>query len=436
MTKQYNKFVDYTKLIELASNYSKVDILEGKVKGKGTGALRKWENRLRVVSYTAGKSQFTELDKEYDIMMRKADSYYLKKIMKQPGREVGRCFAMAKIALQNELMPYSSNSEIKQEVKTNYQSEDTKGYHTEDEKEALTSKNRGGSKLATATLIAALGVSSLFGSFVRGCYDEKIIREKDRRIEQLVQEKEKPRMLIRTDLSSAELDKRYEEYAKQEKEGKLPILDLTYTKSRGIEEKLIGTKAEPKKDKEIWGNAGYIYKRDIPEHKKYTSEERAKLKERWANIDEKIKRDTKKLGAGLYDVAKLRHPLSGALRAISGFGGVLNGVARGFVRPIAYFFTRSDKIDKAIDDFADASYFGDSYNELHGRVLGLKVKKTGEFLKEHPIKSTISIAEDVLPFIKWKHSGEQEVSGAGNPPGRSGGAGGSIPGRSGGAGGP
>ena len=386
--------------------------MDGKIKGKGTGGLRSIETRLRILSISAPKYSFVVLDKINDRVSEKLKSCYWRQVAKKEGRELERCASMAKISLQNELMPYPQKIEVLE-----YQS-----------KENLVG-SRAKTRIATVALLAAMGLSFFTGSYLTNHANKKIIREKDSRIEQLVQENQKPRMMILTDLPSEELDKRYEKYAADEKTGKIPILDLRYSAREDAND---GVEYYTNKghNKGIFVK-GFMYSTNKmqvpPENKKYTPEKKAELNKRFSNIDEKVRKEQKRFEQGIKDVVTLKHPLSGLWKTFTGFFGQLNGAARGFARPIAYFLTRNDKIDRAIDDFGDASYFGDSYNELHENIFGLEFQKTKNFIKKHPVKSTISITEGILLW-KWLHGHGDESSdgiwgGGSGSPGRSGGAG-------------
>lgn len=416
----------------LSQNYNIADLAYGNIGGKGSLKLRKIENRLKAIQYLAKNSAASDIKLAYNILENKSKSKYWKYLMNDTSRNLSEeSINTTKSVLDVYLNQYISGKNEIVEAAIPAGKENLETIASAMQERSLAGVSRGKTIIATMALLAAMGLSLFTGAVVKGCYDNRIIKEKESRIEQLVRENNKPRMIIKTSLSAEEMNKRYEKYAADEKAGRLPVLDLAQSKEEGTE-----YYANKGCNKGIFVQ-GYMHatnKMEVPpEFSEEELKEKERLQKKWANIGEKVNRDAKKLGSGLYDTVRLKHPIGGPLRAISGFGGILNASARGFVRPITYFLTRSDTLDKAIDDFADASYFGDSYNELHGNILGLKFQKTGDFVKEHPVKSTISIAEDILPFlIKDGHGGDGEsgasTSGGGSVPG--------IPGRSGGAGNP
>ena len=402
-------------------------VLTGERRKKQDGCLWTWDSRIKEANrvlnhlsrYVLVKSEGGVIGEMFDTAFK--NKYFAKKV-ENAGKDSSLYTTSMNISstIENYFNIYSS---IKDNHLPAVQRENLETITTKEEKSLVGAGAR--TRLATVALLAALGFGILTGAAVKGGYDNRIIKERESRIEQLVQEKEKPNMAIVTDLPSQELDKRYEKYVKSGKK----ILDLRYYVPEEESKDSIEYYTNKGQNK---GNfvRGFMYstsKMQIPpEYSEKDLKERERLQKKWANIGDKVKRDTKKIGDGLHDLVTFKHPIGGPLRAVSGFGGILNASVRGVVRPITYFFTRSDTVDRAIDDFADASYFGDSYSELHGNIFGLNFQKTRDFVKKHPIKSAISIAEDILPFlIKGGYGGD---SGGGSVPG--------IPGRSGGAGTP
>lgn len=234
MGESYSKSIDYTKLVELASTYDRVELAKGNFKGKGTGALRNLETRLRVLSSLASKSQFAELDKVYDIIAEKEKSYYWRKVMKQPDRKLDECVSMAKIALQNELMPYTTNKEYatagdKQEIKEGAALHNYK-------------PNRygrlSGKFVKTIATIATAGLV-IWGAIGMG-YN---IRDKSAKDEIAKLKSQKQIVYVVVDKHPFEQEK----------------VESNIASKSNLEDKLVEAEAESKKteDKEIWGNRGY-----------------------------------------------------------------------------------------------------------------------------------------------------------------------------------
>lgn len=404
-------------------------VLTGERRKKQDGGFWTWDSRIKEANRAfnclnknvLAISEVGVIEEMFDTAFK--NKYFARKF-ENAGRDSDLCIISKNIAstIENYFGIYLS-------IKDNYtpvvQRESLETITTKEEKSLVGAGAR--TRLATVALLATLGLGILTGIGVKGYADRKIIQEKESRIEQLVQERRKPDMAIVTDLPSEELDKRYEKYAA----GGKKILDLRYYVPEEESKDSIEYYTNKGQNKGNFGK-GFMYstnKMQIPpENKKYTPEKKAELNKRFSNIDEKVRKEQKRFEQGIHEVVSLKHPFKGLWKTFTGFGGQLNGVARGFTRPIIYFFTRNDKIDRAIDNFADASYFGDSYNELHSKIL-----KPGEFIsrvKKHPIKSTISIGEDIWlgKLLHW-HGDEGSSVGSsitsilGRGMGRSGGAG-------------
>lgn len=446
-------FNGYVSSLNSKENFTKYDsylldkvgylkqVLSGERRKKEQGCFWTWESRVKeaqrvlhnIYKYSLNEEEVDVLNGMFDFTFR--NKYFVKKF-ETVGNDSDLCIISRNIAstIENYFDIYSRIRNSKNIQREASHKDNLETIAVGEKERNLAGIGRGKTRVATVALLAAMGLSLFTGYSLANYASKKIIREKEKRIEQLVQESNKPRMIIKTSLSAEEMDKRYEKYAADERAGRLPVLDLTQAKEQNIgkqEGREYYTNKFNNKGVFVQGYMHATNKMQVPpEFSEEDLREKARLQKKWANIGEKVKRDTKKFESGLHDLVTLKHPIGGTLRTISGVGGVLNCGIRGIVRPITYFFTRSDTVDKAIDDFADASYFGDSYNELHGNIFTLNFQGTGDFIQEHPVKSTISVAEDILPFLFWKHGGDSEggaaASGGGSVsviPGRSGGAG-------------
>lgn len=474
MRESYSKPIDYTKLVELASKYSRVDLAKGNFKGKGTGTLRNLETRLRVLSILAPKSEFTELDKVYDIIAEKKKSYYWNKVMKQPDRKLGQSVSMAEITIQNELMPYS----IKENKDYATLSGGIKETNTtKNKKKGLEEAINKISNFATVCIVGAAVISGCIGYHARDSEIEKL-------------KSQKSHMIIMTDLSSKELDQRYEGYSKQEKQGQIPILDLRHTEDK---KENIMAKAESKKEEiKVAENKGvfpqgYCYKKEIPE---FTPEKLAK-REKYRKIYSDYR---KKAGDELTSVPKwIGHSLLGIVKmpfdavktvyntvtipfqkhgfketwkslkntardawdvgeginkSTSGLTlGTIDGLAG--TTPIGVLDKEINALDWTVWNTYDALPFGDYDGKIKYELLRIDrwAEKDGfwctTFNKKHPenvIKTPISLVSDYflfkLLFDSMHFGGGAESSEASviSEPGRSGGAAAGIIGRSGGAG--
>lgn len=420
MSRIDDKKVDYVKLIELASKYSIVDIAKGNFRGKGTGALRNLENRLRVVSNLAPNSNFYELDKAYDIINEKAKSYYWKRVMKQPERKLESCVGMATVVLQNELTPYPAT--IKNEPERSNSAKNVQ--------EAPINK-KGKNTLLNIALVAALGISCFLGGYlVRGNY-EREYHQNNKRIEQRVQETRKEN-----------------KYSLQNVVAPTPAQPTTIAKAES-----------KKQDKEIWENAGifpqgYCYKKDIPEYTAERWEKKQKRDKRHAPITARVKRNLNQAGDGIWKVVSSPFKFAynvltlnpteatknvvdmpiGALETVGGGLGTVNGIGEGITRGAMYTITENDTIDNGLGHFWDASIGGDFNKDFHADFIkfwewGQKYGFLSD-IKNNPCKSSIAIVEDAL--LIWGLSN----IGGGDDGGGGGIGGGGSPGRGGGPGGP
>lgn len=398
MAKGYSKDVDYTKLVELASNYNIVELAKGKIKGKGTGALRNLETRLRVVSSLAPKSKFAELDKAYDVLAEKKESYYWQKVMKQPNRELDKYVSMATIALQNELVSYS----------------------TKNKDPIISSSHKGQSSnrfVKTIATVATIGLV-IVGAMGIG-YN---IRDKSAK-DEIAKAKNQ------TQIVYVEKDKQTSEQEKVES----PIISVKPT----LEEKVVEAKAESKKteDKEIWGNAGSNYRKDIPEYSPERLKKKLERDKRHAPITAKVKRNLNQVGDGVWKVVSsplkfaynvlTMHPKEaaknvvdmpiGAIETIGGGLGTINGIGEGITRGAAYTITNNDSFDNGLGHFWDASIGGNFNKDFHSDFIkfwewGQKYGFLSD-IKNNPCKSSIAIMEDAL--LIWGlsnlgHGGEDD----------------------------
>ncbi len=416
MSRIDDKKVDYVKLIELASKYSIVDIANCNFRGKGTGALRNLENRLRVISNLAQKSDFYELDKAYDIINEKEKSYYWKSVMKQPKRKLESCVGMAKVVLQNELTPYPAT------IKTN---EPERSNSAKNAQEALINK-KGKNTLLNIALIAALGISCFLGGYLTKGNYEREYNQNNKRIEQRVQETRKD-----------------SKYSLQDVVAPTPAQPTTIAKAES-----------KKQDKEIWGNAGYNYTNDKPEYSPERLKKKQERDKRHAPITARVKRNLNQAGDGIWKVVSSPFKFAynvltlnpteatknvvdmpiGALETVGGGLGTVNGIGEGITRGAMYTITENDTIDNGLGHFWDASIGGDFNKDFHADFVkfwewGQKYGFLSD-IKNNPCKSSIAIVEDAL--LIWGLS-----NGGGGDNGAGGGAvGGGAPGRGGGPGGP
>ena len=435
--------VGYTKEV-LASERRKKYVIDGKV----YGGFWKWIDKLPEAnkSFKGLRSYIAESgyvpDKE-DIEAAKGiknalkNNRYLQRIKQR--KEIKKALSDLNSNINNYIETYSK---IKENNPGNslLNNKDNLEHKTEGVAASQNAK-RGGLEKVAIFATTALLTASLIG----GCVGYYIL---DRSAKDEIAKLKSQKQIV------------YVEKDKQTSEQK-KVESVITTAKPSLEEKLVEAKAESKKteDKEIWGNRGNNYHKDIPEYSPERLKKKQERDKRHAPITARVKRNLNQLGDGVWKVVSSPFKFAynvltihtkeaaknvidmpiGAIETVGGGLGAANGIGEGITRGLAYTITENDSLDNGLGHLFDASIGGDFNKDFHSDFV--KFWEWGQrygFLSDienHPYKSSIAIIEDA--FLIWLSSNAGhggKGGGAEISPGRSGGAGGGIPGRGGGAG--